>query len=85
MNICQRLIRLKGDNMGHNKAYSAHHKPTGEDWLLLGINPIKDKVCAAGWPATIAKMSDCSDIYELRPLTDEEIVYRSKTFGEDWV
>ncbi len=66
-------------------AYSAHHKPTGEHWLLLGINPKTDRVCAAGWPPSIASLSHCINIEELRPLTAEELRYREDKFGTDWL
>lgn len=64
--------------------YSAKHIPSGEEWLLLGIDSQHDHVCAAGWPPTIGKLSDCTDIKELRPMTVEEYEYRCKNFGGNW-
>jgi len=34
-----------------------HHKPTGEDWILLEVKG--DYVVPAGWPRCEAKASDC--------------------------
>lgn len=66
-------------------AYTAHHGPTDEDWLILGVNEERNKVCAAGWPPTIAKLSDCTNFEENRPLTDDEKAYRNKNFGSNWI
>lgn len=66
-------------------AYLAKHTPTGETWYLLGIDPEDDRVCAAGWPATIGKLSDCTDFEERDPLSDNELNYRTKEFGTRWL
>lgn len=65
--------------------YYAHHNPTGEDWVILGINRNTNEVCAAGWPPTIAKLSDCSGWEEAGPLTEEELKYRTKQFRRNWL
>lgn len=64
--------------------YTAYHRPTGESWVILGVNEIKDEVCAAGWPATIAKLSDCTNLEERSVRTIEEEVYMHTTFGLNW-
>jgi hypothetical protein len=66
-------------------AYIARHIPTGEKWYLLGIDSDRNKVCAAGWPATIANLSDMADFEERSALSTEEITYRDKTFGSNWI
>lgn len=65
-------------------SYYAHHNPSGEDWLLLGINEAKNNVCVAGWPPTWARLSDCVNIVEAHTLTEEELQYRKEKFGSDW-
>lgn len=64
--------------------YSAKHIPSGEEWLLLGIDVKGNRVCAAGWPQTIGKLSDCADIKKLRPMTVEEYKHRCTYFGMSW-
>lgn len=60
------------------------HKPTQEEWYILGVNQAQNKVCVAGWPPTIAELNDCEWIKSTGNLTDNEIVYRNKKFGSDW-
>ena len=65
--------------------YHCHHKPSGEDWHILGIDVKGNRVCAAGWPATKAKFTDCENFCEYEPITQEELDYRTKNFGENWI
>lgn len=62
----------------------AYHIPSGEEWVILGINRQRDEVCAAGWPATIGKLSDCRLIENMGELSKEEMQYRNNTFGYNW-
>lgn len=66
-------------------SYFAKHKPSGEDWYLIGIDPDGDRVCAAGWPPTIGKLSDCDEIKKNEPLTPHEIRHRIRNFGTNWI
>ena len=68
---------------GHS--YFAKHLPTGEDWYILGIDDKGNRVCVAGWPATIGKLSDCENLEVNKPLTEEEMAYRGKAFGQNWL
>jgi hypothetical protein len=68
---------------GHS--YFAKHLPTEEDWYILGIDEKGDRVCVAGWPATIGKLSDCENLEVNKPLTEEEIAYRGRAFGQNWL
>lgn len=68
---------------GHS--YFAIHIPTGEDWYILGIDEKCDRVCVAGYPATIGKLSDCKEFEKNKPLELSEIEYRTKTFGQNWL
>lgn len=64
---------------------SVYHRPSGETWLVLGVNHKKDELCVAGWPPTIAKISDCELVEKgNRELTEEELNYRRKEFGMNW-
>ena len=66
-------------------SYSGKHIPTGETWWIIGIDLVGDRVCAAGWPPSIGKLSDMQDIAVEKPLTDDEINHRNKHFGYNWL
>lgn len=66
-------------------SYHAHHIPSGEDWHIIGINVKRNLVCAAGWPASIGKLSDCKDFEIYKPLTEQELAHRQKEFGTNWI
>jgi hypothetical protein len=66
-------------------SYAAHHIPSNENWYILGIDIKGNRVCAAGWPPSIGNLSDCVDFEELKPLIPEEISYRTKEFGTNWI
>jgi hypothetical protein len=66
------------------KKYYAYHTPSGEEWVVLGINRQKNEICVAGWPPTIAKLSDCVLEDSGKLLSEEEITYRDSEFGSDW-
>ena len=64
--------------------YTAKHKPTGETWVILGVNIEQNQVCAAGWPPTIAKLTDCKNFRQRSNRTVQEAVHMVKSFGENW-
>lgn len=66
-------------------SYFADHKPTSEEWYILGIDVEGDRVCAAGYPASIGKLSDCENFEKNKPLEQSEIDYRKRTFGSNWL
>ncbi len=68
----------------HGMSYTGKHKPSGEEWHIIGINLERNLVCAAGWPPTMAKLSDCEDMEVNKVLTKEELEYRHKQFGSNW-
>ena len=68
-----------------NKSYHAHHVPSGEEWHIIGISPWTNRVCAAGWPPTVGRLSDLKNIEEYEDLTEEEKYYRNDKFGNDWL
>ena len=64
---------------------SVYHRPSRETWLVLGVNYKKGKLCVAGWPPTMAKISDCELVEKgSRELTEEELKHREKEFGMNW-
>ena len=65
--------------------YHCYHKPTKEHWCIIGISTDLKKVCAAGWPPSIADMKDCEDWKLHGKLTEKEIAYREKEFGGGWL
>lgn len=65
-------------------SFHAEHIPTGETWLILGIDIDNDRVCAAGYPPTIAKLSDCRNVTAIEKLTEDELRYRKRKFGSNW-
>lgn len=76
---------LVGHTLFGGHSYFAKHLPTGEDWYILGIDEKGDRVCVAGWPATIGKLSDCENLEVNKPLTEEEKGYRDREFGQNWL
>lgn len=64
-------------------AYTGVHVPTGEEWWIIGVDVGFNKICAAGWPPTMADLSDMKDMTYKRPLNDEELEYRRRRFGSD--
>jgi|LakMenEpi03Aug12_release.lakeMendotaPanAssembly.Ray.scaffolds.fasta_scaffold520280_1 hypothetical protein len=66
-------------------SYFAKHIPSGEEWYILGIDVKGDRVCAAGYPASIGKLSDCEEFKKNKPLELSEVEYRTKTFGQNWL
>jgi hypothetical protein len=65
-------------------SYIATHIPSGESWFVLGIDVKGDRVCAAGWPPSTGKLSDCKDIEVNTPMNKGQIDYREKQFGTNW-
>ena len=76
---------VKGITFVSGYSYFAKHLPTGEDWYILGIDVKGDRVCVAGYPATIGKLSDCEEFEKNKPLQLSEVEYRTKTFGQNWL
>jgi len=64
--------------------YTAKHKPSGETWVILGINIEKGEVCAAGWPPSIGKFNDCKNFRQRSNRTSSEAAHMEKNFGVNW-
>lgn len=67
------------------KSYHAYHIPSGEGWRIIGVRPWGDRLCAAGWPPSTGRISDCKDFVEHADLTEEELDHRESKFGKDWL
>jgi len=76
-------IKIKDLKAGFS--YSCDHFPTNQTWHIIGINLITKKVCAAGFPPTIANLEDCFNFKNETLLTEKEIKYRNKEFGSGWI
>lgn len=83
--VCQGLYQGRGQHILPSTKYNVHHRPSGEDWVILGVNPDRDEVCAAGWPPSIGRLTDCANFVAVGPITEKEIEYRNKMFGSNWV
>ena len=70
--------------MGIEAGDSVKHGPTGETWLLLGVDTKRGKVCVAGWPPTMAVLSDCTLTKKGIGISDHERAHRCKEFGCGW-
>jgi hypothetical protein len=71
-------------NILKGRSYYAKHGPTGEEWHLIGVSQSRNAVCCAGWPPTMANLSDCTDLELAGVLTEQELTYRTNQFGTDW-
>ena len=49
-----------------------HHAPTGEKWLVAYVDG--DRLCAVGWPETIAKLSDCTLVIKAEEDVREQLI-----------
>lgn len=61
------------------------HHPTGEQWYVLGVKADADRICPAGWPASIGKLSDCTLVRSGSGISTEERNSRAAMFpGYSW-
>lgn len=72
------------DDLRIKAGCTVHHIPTSERWRILGVNRKRGEVCVAGWPPTIAQLSDCEYVDEGYELDEAAFASRDKTFGSDW-
>lgn len=68
-----------------NMTYYGTHIPSKEDWVIIGIDQDRGEVCVAGWPASIAKLSDIVDLEERGERTMDEREYVTKKFGVNFL
>jgi hypothetical protein len=59
--------RVSDEQLAIRTGDAVLHKPSGETWLVAYYEG--GYVCCCGWPATLAKVSDCELV---RKGTDEE-------------
>jgi hypothetical protein len=60
------------------------HEPTGETWYALGVSQARNELCAAGWPATTGKLTDCTLVKAGNGITPAEREHRERAFGSGW-
>ena len=60
------------------------HKPTREHWFILGVNKQENRVCAAGYPPTEARLNDCVLSRKGDGITEYDKEYRDIKFGTNW-
>lgn len=49
-----------------------HHGPSAEDWVVAYVRG--DKLCACGWPCTLADLSDCTLIKKATPAERDKLL-----------
>lgn len=50
------------------------HVPSGELWLVAYVEG--DRLCACGWPCTVANLADCELIQKAAPGEKEALLQR---------
>lgn len=55
------------------------HLPTGEFWLVAYVEG--DRLCACGWPCTLADLSDCELIQKAAPGEKEALLRSMADMG----
>lgn len=73
------------DTINSKFTYYGFHIPSGENWVILAISKDFKKVCVAGWPPSIAELSDIKDLKIRSERTENERNYVLKTFGLNWM
>jgi hypothetical protein len=58
-----------------------HHAPSGEDWVVAYVRG--DRLCACGWPHTLAALSDCTLIKKATPAEREQLLREMAGNTED--
>jgi hypothetical protein len=75
------MINAKGGIRLIRAGSTVKHVPTGENWYLLGVSKVKNKVCIAGYPPTIAQLDDCIEIEEGQGLAKRKRNIETKNLG----
>lgn len=68
-----------------DRIYCAQHIKFREKWVIIGISKDFKKVCVAGWPPTIAQADDFDNWQVAKDITEGELKYREKEFGDEWL
>lgn len=55
------------------------HLPTGEFWLVAYVEG--DRLCACGWPCTVADLADCELIQKAAPGEREKLLRDMAAMG----
>ena len=57
------------------------HAPTGETWVVAYVRG--DRLCACGWPETLAMLSDCTLVKKAIPAQRTELLKSMAKSCED--
>jgi|GEM_PF-4200982 len=68
-----------------NTAYYMRDKKSDEGYYVVGINKSLDRICVSGYPTQALRLSDCIAFSERGKLSSEEIDFRKKHFGSNWM
>jgi hypothetical protein len=58
-----------------------HHAPSGEDWVVAYVRG--DRLCACGWPHTLADLADCTLIKKATSAEREQLLREMASNTED--
>ena len=81
---CPFIKNAKCEEFDNKFSYTLKHKPTGENWVVLGFSFDRNRICAAGWPPSMAHLSDCVMIEKFKKLDEKDIQHKKKEFGHNW-
>jgi hypothetical protein len=68
-----------------NTAYYMRDKKSDEGYHVVGINKALDRICVAGHPIQALRLSDCVAFSERGKLSNDELEFRKKHFGSNWM
>ncbi len=60
------------------------HRPSGEEWVVLGVKENRNELVWMGWPKGYAKLSDCELIEKGRGINESERKSREQMYGIGW-
>lgn len=76
-----KIIHFKPD-----MTYKAFHIPTKKHFMILGVYPEKNLVCAAGDIGQVEEaLFNFADFVEMGIISDSLKEYRNQQFGPDWL
>lgn len=66
---------------------TVYHRPSGEEWFVLGVNATIGRICVTGTNSEpiVLKISDCTLVTAGKGLTAWERKSREALFGPEWV
>ena len=55
------------------------HAPTGEEWLVAYVE--NGKLCACGWPESLADLSDCTLVKKATEQEKQQLIQQLAAMG----